>query len=216
MPGISFLLNGKSVTSMARPTTRVSDVLRGDFALTGTKVGCNAGDCGACTILLDDEPVCSCLVALGQIGGQSVTSVEGLNESGVIETLQQSFLAHGAAQCGICTPGMLVSAAHLLAVNLQPNRAEVEDALAGVLCRCTGYSKIVDAIMQAHNHLPEPIKPGAGYNVGSSIQHLDGVSKVEAGLAYGADKCLQRHYHCVLFVAPITMLILKSAINRHF
>ena len=83
---------------MARPTTRVSDVLRGDFGLTGTKVGCNAGDCGACTILLDDEPVCSCLVALGQIGGRSVTSVEGLHDSDVIATLQQSFLAHGAAQ----------------------------------------------------------------------------------------------------------------------
>ena len=188
MAGISFLLNGKSVTSMARPTTRVSDVLRGDFGLTGTKVGCNAGDCGACTILLDHEPVCSCLVALGQIDGQSVTSVEGLHGSGVIETLQQSFLAHGAAQCGICTPGMLVSAAHLLASNPQPNRAEVEDALGGVLCRCTGYSKIIDAVMQAHTRLPQPMKPDAGNNVGSSIQHLDGVAKVEAGLAYGADK----------------------------
>ena len=188
MAGISFLLNGKSVTSVARPTTRVSDVLRGDFALTGTKVGCNAGDCGACTILLNDEPVCSCLVALGQIDGQSVTSVEGLNKSGVIKTLQQSFLAHGAAQCGICTPGMLVSAAHLLAAKPQPNRAEVEDALGGVLCRCTGYSKIIDAVMQAHTRLPQPMKPDAGNNVGSSIQHLDGVAKVEAGLAYGADK----------------------------
>lgn len=105
--GIGFLLNGKPVTSTARPTTRMSDVLRGDFGLTGTKVGCNAGDCGACTILLDDEPVCSCLVALGQVDGQSVTSVEGLHESAVIEKLQQSFLAHGAAQCGICTPGTL-------------------------------------------------------------------------------------------------------------
>ncbi len=188
MAGISFLLNGKSVTSMARPTTRVSDVLRGDFGLKGTKVGCNAGDCGACTILLDDEPVCSCLVALGQIDGQSVTSVEGLHQSGVIERLQQSFLAHGAAQCGICTPGMLVSAAHLLASTPQPNRAEVEDALGGVLCRCTGYSKIIDAVMQAHSQLPQPMKPDAGNNVGSSIQHLDGVAKVQAGLAYGADK----------------------------
>ena len=157
MSGISFLLDGKSVTSMARPTTRVSDVLRGDFGLTGTKVGCNAGDCGACTILLDDEPVCSCLVALGQIDGRSVTSVEGLHDSAVIATLQQSFLAHGAAQCGICTPGMLVSAAHLLAENSQPNRAEVENALGGVLCRCTGYSKIIDAVMQAHARLPQPM-----------------------------------------------------------
>ena len=184
MVGIGFLLNGKPVTSTARPTTRMSDVLRGDFGLTGTKVGCNAGDCGTCTILLDDEPVCSCLVALGQVDGQSVTSVEGLRESAVIEKLQQSFLAHGAAQCGICTPGMLVSAAHLLKINPQPNRTEVEDALGGVLCRCTGYSKIIDAVMQAHAHQPPSIKPDAGYNVGSSIQHLDGVAKVQAGLNY--------------------------------
>ena len=187
MAGIGFLLNGKPVTSTARPTTRMSDVLRGDFGLTGTKVGCNAGDCGACTILLDDEPVCSCLVALGQVDGQSVTSVEGLHESAVIEKLQQSFLAHGAAQCGICTPGMLVSAAHLLKINPQPNRTEVEDALGGVLCRCTGYSKIIDAVMQAHAHQPPSIKPDAGHNVGSSIQHLDGAAKVQAGLNYGAD-----------------------------
>ena len=187
MAGIGFLLNGKPVTSTARPTTRMSDVLRGDFGLTGTKVGCNAGDCGACTILLDDEPVCSCLVALGQVDGQSVTSVEGLHESAVIEKLQQSFLAHGAAQCGICTPGMLVSAAHLLKTNPQPNRTEVEDALGGVLCRCTGYSKIIDAVMQAHAHQPPSIKPDAGHNVGSSIQHLDGAAKVQAGLNYGAD-----------------------------
>ena len=187
MAGIGFLLNGKPVTSTARPTTRMSDVLRGDFGLTGTKVGCNAGDCGACTILLDDEPVCSCLVALGQVDGQSVTSVEGLHESAVIEKLQQSFLAHGAAQCGICTPGMLVSAAHLLKTNPQPNRTEVEDALGGVLCRCTGYSKIIDAVMQAHAHQPPSIKPDAGQNVGSSIQHLDGAAKVQAGLNYGAD-----------------------------
>ena len=187
MVGIGFLLNGKPVTSTARPTTRMSDVLRGDFGLTGTKVGCNAGDCGSCTILLDDEPACSCLVALGQVDGQSVTSVEGLRESAVIEKLQQSFLAHGAAQCGICTPGMLVSAAHLLKINPQPNRTEVEDALGGVLCRCTGYSKIIDAVMQAHAHQPPSIKPDAGHNVGSSIQHLDGVAKVQAGLNYGAD-----------------------------
>ena len=188
MAGTEFLLNGKPVTSVARPTTRMSDVLRGEFGLTGTKVGCNAGDCGACTILLDDEPVCGCLVALGQVGGQSVTSVEGLHEVAVIEKLQQSFLAHGAAQCGICTPGMLVSAAHLLETNPKPNRNEVEDALGGVLCRCTGYSKIIDAVMQAHAHQPPSLKPDAGNNVGSPIQHLDGVAKVQAELDYGADR----------------------------
>ena len=143
MAGIGFLLNGKSVTSMACPTTRVSDVLRGDFGLTGTKVGCNAGDCGSCTILLDDEPVCSCLVALGQIEGQSVTSVEGLHGSDAIATLQLSFLAHGAAQCGICTPGMLVSAAHLLAANPQPIRAEVGTRLAAFYVGVQAIAKLL-------------------------------------------------------------------------
>ncbi|MGB2468512.1 MAG: (2Fe-2S)-binding protein, partial [Candidatus Puniceispirillaceae bacterium] len=110
MGGVSFSLNGKAVTVSENPATRLSDVLRGGFGLTGTKIGCNAGDCGACTVLLDDAPVCSCLLAVGQVDGQAVTSIEGLHQTGAIEQLQQSFLAHGAAQCGICTPGMLVSA----------------------------------------------------------------------------------------------------------
>ena len=113
-----------------------------------------------------------------------MTSIEGLHQTGAIEKLQQSFLAHGAAQCGICTPGMLVSAAHLLHSNLQPSRAEVEDALSGVLCRCTGFSKIIDAVMQAHAVQPEPLMPDAGSNVGSAIRHLDGLPKVAAELAY--------------------------------
>jgi len=188
MGGVSFSLNGKAVTVSENPATRLSDVLRGGFGLTGTKIGCNAGDCGACTVLLDDAPVCSCLLAVGQVDGQAVTSIEGLHQTGAIEKLQQSFLAHGAAQCGICTPGMLVSAAHLLHSNLQPSRAEVEDALSGVLCRCTGYSKIIDAVMQAHAVQPEPLMPDAGSNVGSAIRHLDGLSKVAAELLYGADK----------------------------
>ena len=188
MGGVSFSLNGTAVTVSENPATRLSDVLRGDFGLTGTKIGCNAGDCGACTVLLDDAPVCSCLLAVGQVDGQAVTSIEGLHQIGAIEKLQHSFLAHGAAQCGICTPGMLVSAAHLLHSNSQPSRAEVEDALSGVLCRCTGYSKIIDAVMQAHAVQPEPLMPDAGSNVGSAIRHLDGLPKVAAELAYGADK----------------------------
>ena len=188
MGEVSFSLNGKAVTVSENPATRLSDVLRGGFGLTGTKIGCNAGDCGACTVLLDDAPVCSCLLAVGQVDGQAVTSIEGLHQTGAIEQLQQSFLAHGAAQCGICTPGMLVSAAHLLHSNPQPSRAEVEDALSGILCRCTGYSKIIDAVMQAHAVQPEPLMPDAGSNVGSAIRHLDGLPKVAAELAYGADK----------------------------
>jgi len=185
---MAFHLNGKPVQSAASPATRLSDVLRRDFGLKGTKVGCNAGDCGACTVLLDDQPICSCLTAIGQVEGQSVTTVEGLHEAGILERLQNSFLAHGAAQCGICTPGMLVSAAHLLAKNPTPCRDAVEDALGGVLCRCTGYSKIIDAVMRVHAAPADPVIPVAGNNVGSAIQHLDGAAKVTASLSYGADE----------------------------
>src|ERR1700758_3784140 len=108
---LSFTVNGKPVTVVASPGERLTRVLREDLALTGTKVGCDAGDCGACTVLLDGEPVCACLVAVGQVAGREVTTVEGLaTRSPFPGRLQQSFLAHGAAQCGACTPGMLLAA----------------------------------------------------------------------------------------------------------
>src|SRR5436305_1068607 len=111
---ITFRVNGRDATVSADPARRLSRVLRDDLGLTGTKVGCDAGDCGACTVLLNGEPVCACLVAAGQINGCEVTTVEGLRDSTVGARLQQSFLSHGAAQCGACTPGMLVAATALL------------------------------------------------------------------------------------------------------
>jgi aerobic-type carbon monoxide dehydrogenase small subunit (CoxS/CutS family) len=125
---------------VADPARRLSDVLRDDLGLIGTKVGCHAGDCGACTVLVDGEQVCSCIVALGACEGRTVTTVEGLaGPDGALSPLQQAFLIHGAAQCGACTPGMLMSAEALLRANPHPTEAEVLDALGGVLCRCTGY-----------------------------------------------------------------------------
>src|SRR5438876_9651181 len=111
---VSFFVNSRNVTASVSPMERLSKVLREHLGLTGTKVGCDAGDCGACTVLLDGEPVCSCLVAAGQIEGHEVTTVEGLQQSPTGARLQQSFLTHGAAQCGACTPGMLVAATALL------------------------------------------------------------------------------------------------------
>ena len=146
---ISFRVNGELRRVTAPPVSRLADVLRDDLGLTGTKIGCNAGDCGACTVRLDGRQVCACLVALGQVGGRAVTTVEGLAAGGRLDRLQRAFVAHGAAQCGICTPGMLMAAADLLERNPRPTEAEALDALGGVLCRCTGYRKIVEAVLAA-------------------------------------------------------------------
>ena len=133
----------------AASASRLTRVLRDQLGLTGTKVGCDAGDCGACTVLLDGEQVCACLVSLGQAAGRSITTVEGLAENGRLSPLQQTFHEHGAAQCGICTPGMLMAASTLLGRAAPPTEPEVLDALGGVLCRCTGYRKIVRAVLAA-------------------------------------------------------------------
>ena len=146
-----FRVNGRSVEVDASPALRLTRVLREHLGLTGTKVGCDAGDCGACTVLLDGEQVCACLVALGQVAGRSITTVEGLAESGGPSRLQQAFHEHGAAQCGICTPGMLMAASTVLGRARPPTESEVLDALGGVLCRCTGYRKIVRAVLAATN-----------------------------------------------------------------
>ena len=141
-------VNGRARELAGDPARRLADALRDELGLTGTKIGCHAGDCGACTVLLDGEQVCSCIVGVGQCDGRAVTTVEGLaGADGALSPLQRAFVAHGAAQCGICTPGMLMSAEALLRANPRPTEAEVRDALAGVLCRCTGYRKIVEAVL---------------------------------------------------------------------
>src|SRR5262245_12736161 len=154
---ISFRVNGSERHVAVHPATRLSEVLREQLGLTGTKVGCDAGDCGACTVLVDGRQVCACLTAAGQVADREVVTVEGLATRDELSPLQRAFLAHGAAQCGACTPGMLMAAAELLRLNASPSEEEVLDALAGVLCRCTGYRKIVEAgLAVARNDLESP------------------------------------------------------------
>src|SRR5438876_10959554 len=142
-----FTLNGKVVSSDVVGTRRLLDVVREDLHLTGTKEGCGEGECGACSVLIDGQVVDSCLIAVGQVEGRHVTTVEGLADGGRLSALQQAFIERGAAQCGICTPGMLLAAHALLDENPRPSEEDVRVGLAGNLCRCTGYTKILDAVL---------------------------------------------------------------------
>ena len=185
---VAFTVNGKPVSVTAPPLRRLADALRDDLGLTGTKVGCNAGDCGACTVLLDGEQVCSCMVPLAQAAGRTVETVEGLARNGRLNRLQRAFLRHGAAQCGACTPGMLVAATEVLRASPSPSGAEVMDGLGGVLCRCTGYRKIVAAVLDAAGDAPQPLgTPPPGAAVGARLAKLDGVPKLTGAERYGAD-----------------------------
>jgi CO/xanthine dehydrogenase Mo-binding subunit/aerobic-type carbon monoxide dehydrogenase small subunit (CoxS/CutS family) len=186
---IEFTLNGRPVSVATPPGQRLTRALRDELGLTGTKIGCDAGDCGACTVLLEGEPVCACLIAVGQVEGQQVETIEGLSaSSAVTQRLQDSFLRHGAAQCGICTPGMLVAATRLLEQNLHPTEAQAMDAVGGVLCRCTGYRKIVSAIMDQGEPGVADTAPAAGAAVGKRLRRLDGQPKTNGTEIFGADE----------------------------
>ena len=190
-PEVALVLkvNGNPVNVSTSPVRRLSKVLRENLRLTGTKVGCDAGDCGACTVLVDGEPVCSCMIAAAQVEGCEITTVEGLKtRAPLFDRLQKSFLAAGAAQCGICTPGMLISATALLEHNPNPTETEVMDAIGGVLCRCTGYRKIIYAIQTAHSE-PVPVTTApAGVAVGQRFVRLDGQRKIDGAEIFGADE----------------------------
>ena len=188
MQTIRLNLNGKAVEVLADPAKRLSDLLSDDLGLTGTKIGCHSGDCGACTVLLDGQQICSCITAAAQCAGREVTTVEGLACDGKISRLQQAFLAHGATQCGICTPGMLMAAADVLRRHPDPTEQQVQDGLAGVLCRCTGYRKIIEAVLAvAHGEFDLP-QPAAGQAVGARLARLDGQAKITGAEKFGADQ----------------------------
>ena len=183
---ITFTLNGKRCDITADPFTTLAETLRENLGLKGTKIGCEAGDCGACTILIDGAQACACLIPTAQAAGTEVTTIEA--DHPVLARLRAAFLAHGAAQCGICSPGMIMAAADLLLQQKAPSREDVADAIGGVLCRCTGYVKIIDAIMAvANGTIPVPAMPEMGAAVGADVARLDGAAKVAGTDIFGAD-----------------------------
>jgi aldehyde oxidoreductase len=218
---ISLAVNGCAFKISGSGARRLSRVLREDLGLTGTKVGCDAGDCGACTVLLDGDPVCSCLIAVGQAAGCEITTVEGLaRRAPLYDQLQKSFLFHGAAQCGACTPGMLVAATALLEKNRFPSEIEAMDAIGGVLCRCTGYRKIITAIVEAGSEAAVRESPQAGTAVGQRLVRLDGQKKVDGSEIFGADEAPAgalglRVFRCPYHRARFTFGDLDAFVSAH-
>jgi CO/xanthine dehydrogenase Mo-binding subunit/aerobic-type carbon monoxide dehydrogenase small subunit (CoxS/CutS family) len=195
---INLTVNGAPVGLEVDPMRRLADVLRDDLGLTGTKIGCDAGDCGACTVRLDGRQVCACLVPVAQASGADVRTVEGLaietrgglppRELADLSALQRAFLEAGAAQCGICTPGMLMAADDLLDRVPAPTEAEIADGLGGVLCRCTGYRKILEAVARVGTGAPAAARsPAAGRAVGARLAKVDGIELVAGTALFGAD-----------------------------
>lgn len=144
---IEFTINGRCENLAVEPLETLLTVIRDRLGLTGTKKGCDGGECGACTVLLDGEPILSCLTPAVQAHGRAVTTIEGLATDGHLHRIQKAFIETGAVQCGFCSSGMIMATAGLLARNPNPNEAEIRQGLAGNLCRCTGYQKIVDAVL---------------------------------------------------------------------
>jgi aerobic carbon-monoxide dehydrogenase small subunit len=154
-PAIDFTVNDEKRTVHVPPMKRLLDVLREDLHLTGTKEGCGEGECGSCSVRMNGDLVNSCLVPALQAQGASVQTVEGLAHNGELHPLQDAFLNCGGAQCGICTPGMLMAATHLLAKNPHPTMAEIREGLAGNLCRCTGFIRIFESVVAAAAHISD-------------------------------------------------------------
>jgi aldehyde oxidoreductase len=198
---VSFVLNGAAVQMTPNPGERLSQALRERLGAREVKIGCNAGDCGACSVLVDGAVVCACLMAAHQAEGCTVETVRGLIVADPkAKALVESFQNHQAAQCGICTPGMMVSATALLRDVAQPDAAQVQDALGGVLCRCTGYRKIIDAVVAAGRPAPSALSVGG---VGTAMRRLDGLTKVNGTEAFGDD------------VAPTGALVVRVIRSPH-
>ena len=151
---MTFILNGRRTRLSAHPLKRLLDVLREDCGLTGTKEGCGEGECGACSVLLNGELVNSCLTPLAHADGTDIVTIEGVASDEQLHVVQQAFIQCGGAQCGICTPGMVLAAMSLLARTPQPTEADIRAGLAGNLCRCTGYMRIFESVLEACRHLP--------------------------------------------------------------
>ncbi len=152
---LNLRVNGRSEELLIEPNKTLLQVLREDLGLTGAKHGCGVGDCGSCTVLLDGEPVNSCLVLALQAEGREIVTIEGLAQDGELHPVQDAFIDHGAIQCGFCSPGMILTGKALLDVNPNPDRQEIRRAISGNLCRCTGYQKIVEALEDAAGRMAE-------------------------------------------------------------
>ena len=146
---VTTIVNGEPVEYLCDIEQTLLDVLRDELNLTGSKEGCSSGDCGACSVIIDDRLVCSCLVLAAEVDGSKIETIEGMSDGDTLHPLQQKFIDHGALQCGFCTPGILVAAKALLSKNPNPTEIELRYWLAGNLCRCTGYDKIIRAVMDA-------------------------------------------------------------------
>jgi carbon-monoxide dehydrogenase small subunit len=146
---LAFKLNGSEVEVETHPMKRLLDVLRDELGFTGTKVGCGEGECGACSVMINQQLVNSCLIPIAQCSGVEILTVEGLGSEENLHPIQQAFLDCGGAQCGICTPGMVLACFNILQTNPQPTENQIRDGLAGNLCRCTGYTKIFDSVRKA-------------------------------------------------------------------
>ena len=144
--GVFFILNGEKVTSHSHENTTLLEVLREEMHMYGVKKGCETGECGACTVLVDGENMNSCMMLIGEVEGKTITTIEGLSIDGKLDPIQQAFAEKGAVQCGYCTPGMILSVKGLLNRNPNPTRAQIKEALSGNLCRCTGYEQIFEAV----------------------------------------------------------------------
>ncbi len=203
-PGFTLLIDGTAREITAAPGRRLSEVLREDLGLTSVKVGCDAGDCGACTVLIDGAQHCACLTPLAQASGRQIETLETTAAEPLADRLKAAFLDHGAAQCGICTPGVMMAALELLRATPTPDKTQVEQALGGVLCRCTGYRKIISAIMAATAPAPAPVVAPAGASVGKGIRRLDGQAKVDGSEIFGAD------------YAPGNALLVRAVRAPHF
>jgi len=146
---ITLKVNGETVDLLIEPRKTLLQVLRDDLRLTGTKTGCNVGDCGTCTVLINGTAMLSCLTLAVEVQDEEITTIEGLADKERLDPIQEAFIDHGAIQCGFCTPGMILAAKSLLRENAKPSREEIKEAIGGNLCRCTGYAKIVEAIEKA-------------------------------------------------------------------
>lgn len=151
---ITLTVNGEKYDVEVKPNSTLLEVIRGDLGLTGTNCGCERGECGSCTVLLNGEPTKSCLVLAAEIDGQEVITIEGLSKDGELNPIQEAFIENGAVQCGFCIPGFVLTSHAFLKENSNPTEEEVKEAIDGILCRCTGYRQIIDSILEASREYP--------------------------------------------------------------